>query len=388
MIHSKIYNSVSELPKLWNVLVAHDVFLQTSFLNALEQSCPKNITPYYVAIFSFETLVGVVIMQRVEMYLEDVFRKTSDNNLKRTAKALVAKIVRGNGLVVGNLMHTGQHGLYHNSQVISESVYLTEVFKAVDTISKEIKHTHNKTIRIIGFKDYFENDSIHSNAQLFKLRNMYKVQVQPNMILSIHSEWKTIEDYLFNLTKKYKRRFKTARKKQGNIICKELTAEAIETASEKLYALYKNVSDNAKVNSFVLPKGHFLSLKRQMENNFKVFGYYLEEELVGFYTLILNGDALETYFLGYNKTIQQQYQMYLNMLFDMLDFAIENRFKTVVYARTAMEIKSAIGAKPNTMHIYMKHTNNFIANTILKFVVKTLNPIKKWEERHPFKSFD
>ena len=47
--------------------------------------------------------------------------------------------------------------------------------------------------------------------------------------------------------------------------------------------------------------------------------------------------------------------------------------------------KSSIGAKPNTMHVYLKHTNNFIANTVLKCIVKYMNPIKKWEERHPFK---
>ena len=94
---------------------------------------------------------------------------------------------------------------------------------------------------------------------------------------------------------------------------------------------------------------------------------------------------METYFLGYNKALQHEYQMYLNMLFNMASFGIENGFKSIVYARTAMEIKSSIGAKPQTMHIYLNHTNNFIANTVLKWIVKYMNPMRKWEERHPFK---
>ena len=53
--------------------------------------------------------------------------------------------------------------------------------------------------------------------------------------------------------------------------------------------------------------------------------------------------------------------MYLNMLFDMAFYGIENQFKKVVFARTAMEIKSSIGAKPYKMNIYLKHTNNIIA---------------------------
>jgi len=70
----------------------------------------------------------------------------------------------------------------------------------------------------------------------------------------------------------------------------------------------------------------------------------------------------------------------------MLCFGIENNFKKVVYARTAMEIKSSVGAKANNMHIYMKHTNNFVANTILKGIVKYLNPIRQWQPRNPFKA--
>lgn len=76
--------------------------------------------------------------------------------------------------------------------------------------------------------------------------------------------------------------------------------------------------------------------------------------------------------------------MYLNMLFDMAQYGIENRYKSIVYARTAMEIKSSVGAKPKTMKIYMKHTN-FLANSMLKLIVKYLNPVTKWVERHPFK---
>ena len=107
--------------------------------------------------------------------------------------------------------------------------------------------------------------------------------------------------------------------------------------------------------------------------------------MVGFYSLIINDNELETYFLGYNQSVQHQHQMYLNMLYDMACFGIENNFKKVVFARTAMEIKSSIGAKPYTMHIYLKHTNNFVANTMLKLIVKYMNPIREWQERHPFK---
>ena len=129
----------------------------------------------------------------------------------------------------------------------------------------------------------------------------------------------------------------------------------------------------------------FYSLKKRLKENFRVFGYYLDNELIGFYTLILNNKVLETYFLGYDKEHQYPNQLYLNMLYDMVDFAIENKFTSIVYARTAMEIKSSVGAESKEMVMYMKHTNE-VVNAILKQVFSFMNPTQKWKKRHPFKS--
>jgi hypothetical protein len=385
LIHYKLYDSVNAIPNTWDALPCDDIFLKTSFLKGLENAIPNNITPFYLAIFKSEKLVGIANLQRVEMYVDDVFRRTSKNALKQIAKQLISKIVKGNALVVGNLMHTGQHGMFFLENEISQTDYLISIQKALEELTVKIKSKYNKKVRIIAFKDYFKDDTLHNNIKFFKAQNLFKVQVQPNMVFLIPDSWKTMNDYVSSFSKKYQRRYNTARKKAANLVCKELSESFIETHSKSIFKLYETVSDNARVNSFKLPENHFLSLKQNLRENFKVFGFFLNDKLVGFYSLILNKDILETYFLGYNRVLQQEHQMYLNMLFNMACFGIENNFKSIVYARTAMEIKSSIGAKPNTMHIYLKHTNNFIANAVLKCIVKYMNPIQGWQERHPFK---
>ncbi|WP_298492642.1 GNAT family N-acetyltransferase [uncultured Algibacter sp.] len=386
MIYYKLYKNASDLPEVWNRLPIQDIFLKTDFLESLEKSVPTNISGYYVGVFKNKNLVGIAIIQRVEMYADDIFRKSSNSVLKQFAKQLVSKIVKGNALVVGNLMHTGQHGIYFNENEISQKDYLSQLEKVINELIKEVRAKFNKKVRIIVFKDYFENDNIHKSLAFFKANNLYKVQVQPNMVFDIPDTWKKTEDYISAFNKKYRRRYKTARKKSTLLNYKELDAEYINNNSKTLFNLYETVSDNARVNSFKLQEQHFYQLKIHLKDNFKVIGVFLQEELVGFYTLILNDKILETYFLGYKKSLQHEYQMYLNMLFNMASFGIENGFKRIVYARTAMEIKSSIGAKPHTMHVYLTHTNSFIANTILKGVVRYMNPMRKWEERHPFQN--
>ncbi|MBP0902887.1 GNAT family N-acetyltransferase [Mariniflexile gromovii] len=381
----RIYHSVANLPPSWDGVVEHDIFLQTSYLKAVEEASPNNIQFFFVGIFNDDVLVGVAIIQRVQLYLKDMFRAINVSCVKEFFRDVVSKVLKGNVLVVGNLTHTGQHGVFFQKENITQATYLELVYKALEAIKNHIKTNQNKTIRAIMFKDYFLDDTIHLETNFFNTNKLHKVTVQPNMVLKIEANWLSFNDYLNELNKKYKSRYKTARKKLNGITCSELDLEAIKTNSNRLHALYLNVSNNAKFNTFILPENHFYSLKRYLQDNFKVFGYYLDEELIGFFTLIQNEQHLETYFLGYDEAHQYKNQLYLNMLYSMLEFGIINHFETIVYARTAMEIKSSVGAKAKPMFVYMKHTNSFM-NAVLKQLFGLMNPKQDWEERHPFKS--
>ena len=365
-------------------MVSHDIFLQSDYLMALDTASPKNIENFYIGVFNNEALVGVAIVQRVQLYLKDMFRNEGVSCFKEYIQDSVSKILKGNILVVGNLTHTGQHGVFFQKEKITQLQFLELINDALEFLKLEIKQKQNKKIRAVMFKDYFLDDLIHSETTFFSNQKLHKVLVQPNMLMTIKKEWLKIEDYVSCMHKKYRDRYKRAKTKLGGLSVKELNTEDVEKHTALLYNLYLNVSNNAKFNTFLLPENHFFNLKNNLKENFKVFGYYLNEELVGFYTLILNNTNLETYFLGYDKEHQYQNQLYLNMLYDMAKYAIDNKFEKVVYARTAMEIKSSVGAKPASMVIYLKHTNGFL-NAVLKQVFRLMNPTQDWQERHPFK---
>lgn len=383
-IDYKIFTDCSQLPNTWDTLANHDIFLQSSYLKALEQSSPINMSWYFVGIFKDEHLAGIAIIQRVQLYLKDMFRITSNSQWKAVVRSLLSKVLKGNILVVGNLMQTGQHGVYFDGNQLSQTAYIETLLKALDAIKTSIKLVDNKTVRVLLFKDYFEDDAIHQSREQFKQKGFHQLNVQPNMLLKIPSHWNHFDDYLNDLSAKYRTRYKRAVKKLGDISVKELELEDIHLHSKHLYDLYKNVSNNAPFNTFILHEHHFYQLKKELQSNFKVFGYFLNGNLVGFHTLILNNQQLETYFLGYDETHQHHNQLYLNMLYKMLHFGIDNRFETIIYARTAMEIKSSVGAKAIPMTMYLKHTNGLI-NSMLKWLFKVMNPSSSWDERHPFK---
>jgi hypothetical protein len=72
------------------------------------------------------------------------------------------------------------------------------------------------------------------------------------------------------------------------------------------------------------------------------------------------------------------------MLYDMTIYAINKKFKEIIFARTALEIKSSVGAKPHQMFGLIEHSNP-ILNKLMYKIFPFLEPETIWQERNPFK---
>ena len=165
----------------------------------------------------------------------------------------------------------------------------------------------------------------------------------------------------------------------------EFNEERIIANKLKINALYRNIADKSSFNLVDLNEDYFIEMKRQLGDKFRFFGYYTEGgELVGFFTTIQNGDVLEAHFLGYDESLNHSHQIYLNFLFEIIKNGIENKSKSIVFARTAHEIKSSVGAEAHDMYLYMKHENPII-NRLLLYFLKILSPREDWQPRQPFK---
>jgi hypothetical protein len=69
----------------------------------------------------------------------------------------------------------------------------------------------------------------------------------------------------------------------------------------------------------------------------------------------------------------------------LLDDSIKDGAQSIDLARTAMEIKSTIGAEPQNYQLMVKHLNP-ITNSIVKRFIQNLRP-KEWTQRKPFKEY-
>ncbi|MHC0441984.1 peptidogalycan biosysnthesis protein [Flavobacterium sp. 3-210] len=374
----QIYNRTSLLPLEWNSLAAENIFLTREYLEVLENSCPVNMICHFIGIFKDEKLEGIALTQFLFAEKLESFGER-DQCLKTSVRNFAFKNFASHVLFVGNNMLTGQ-----NAFVFSKN---TEIPKAVKTLHKAINQlkkdlrSSGRKVHITSIKD-FTSEEIKPLQTEFK--NNYTFSTQPNMIFEINENWKTEQDYIDALSKKYRDQYKRARKKSEGIIKKKMSLSDIKQYEDVIYDLYFHVAKNAPFNTFFLARNHFSFFKEIMKDNFLFYGYFLDEKLIGFNTLIKNGKVMDTYFLGYDENLQREKMLYLNMLYDMIAYSINQGFKTIVFARTALEIKSSVGAKPLKMYGLITHSNALINHNIAK-LFQYLEPKTEWQERNPFK---
>ncbi|MCF6130914.1 peptidogalycan biosysnthesis protein [Flavobacterium wongokense] len=375
----KIYVAIDQLPDSWDEVAQHNAFLQTHYLKVLEESAPTNMQCFYIGIFEKAELIGVALAQYLNLNKLESFGER-DKCLKTSVRNFVFRNFGSHTLFLGNNMITGQNGYIFNKEIDSKTI--GQILKqCADEITAYFKKQSIK-IHIVSFKDFYKDCADELKQSAFS--EMYEFNTQPNMIFELKPEWKTNEDYVAALSKKYRDQYKRAHKKFEGIETRELFLGDIITHEKRIYELYYHVAKNAPFNTFFLDKNHFSSFKKQCGERFILIGYFLDNELVGFHTLLLNGTTLETYFLGYDEKIQKEKMLYLNMLYNMTKYGIENQFKEIIFGRTALEIKSSVGAEPVMMSGFIYHNNKLIDKYFDK-IFQRLEPNISWQQRHPFK---
>lgn len=347
-------------------------------MEVLQKAAPENMTCHFIGLFDDDQLVGIALSQFLDLNQLESFGER-DECMKTYIRNFVFRNFASHVLFIGNNMLTGQ-----NAFILADNCNKAHAIMAIEHATKTLQDlfkAKGKPIHIVSYKD-FDTTEI-ADFELPEFKPFYKFDTQPNMIFKVHENWETEQDYLAALTKKYRDQYKRARKKVLNIEKKELNLQEVIAYQGRIYELYFHVAKNAPFNTFFLAKNHFSKFKEIFGDQFLIYGYFLEGKMIGFNTMIQNGTSLDTYFLGYDETMQREKMLYLNMLYDMIAYGIEKGYNKIIFSRTALEIKSSVGAVAVKTYGLIKHRNKLV-NHFMPQIFPLLEPEVLWQERNPF----
>ena len=380
-----ITDNISNIIEQWDRHCGENVYVQSDYLSVLESQGPIGYRYYYVCVYLQEQIVGLVYCQCKQIKLKEDFRVHAHSEalwekIKVSLTKFAFGFIKHNILVCGNVLLTGEFGMRLDAAITTHTSELasTILSEVIVYAKKEQGVKINSTL----LKDFYKEGPLQKLT--FNHQDYTQFVVQPDMVIHLHEDWTTYDDYLKAVKSKYRVKFKKVKKKGDALTFRELDEAGAERYNNDMYKLYKKTADRAVFSLFLLGEGYFGALKKQMGDKLKLIGVFLDEKLIAFYTYISNGPQGDAHFLGYDVQLNSTYQIYFNILLKLIETAIEDNASYLNLSRTALEIKSSVGAIPHEMYVHLKYHNKPI-NKLLPRLLAQFVPENDWQPRSPFK---
>ena len=314
MIEIKRFDSITEVPHIWDTVIGDNLYLSREFLWFMEKNdaCGQQ----YYMLFDDGVLDSVFMSYVRKKYNLAMFTKF--NLYQKMTMIYVPLSVTRPGIAYGK--------------------HLDKVFDFIKTIKGP------KMVLNIGDVEP---------------RGYAKGLTCPKCILT--NKFKSFDDYLNNLRSNYRYRYNKCFKKSQGLKLEFL--EDNKDFTDEMYECYLQVYNKSKIRVEKLPIEFFRG------KFFKTFVLKNEEKAVGFGQMLENGTELIFEFVGVDYKYNNTYDTYLRILLEIVKYGVDNKFKTIDFGQTADESKLKLGCEYTKLFAYLHHSNRLI-NAVNKKLAK------------------
>jgi len=270
-------------------------------------------------------------------------------------------------LVAGQGLGSGEHTFLWRPDIPSDQqVKWTE--QAFDQCAK------HWNIRVWMAKDFGPK----RDAQLAPhwSRRWARATFDPVMEIPLDPTWTSTDQWQAALRTKARTKVRSILGRSTNLDVERVTDPSeLDRLGPDLIALYDQVYGRASIVMGGLESRDFGRLATELDRDFLLLTFREEGHLVGFQCGIhhANSNSIEAYYVGFESEINKERALYQRMLFEFIAWGTSLGASRVVMGRTALEIKSTLGAFPVELSTYV-HINLPLAMPFLRWMIRKAPP--------------
>ena len=378
-----VYHSIKEIPA--EKFPENGLFLSKAYLFTLEESAPSGMQFRYILSESegFNSLYYFQLINLSAVEIGQIINKQPFSGIVKAACDLIHGFLFGTNknkphylMICGNMCLSGPFGISCENAASGPA----HLFEAIEHCTKAL----SKEGKVIGtiIKDFPESNDSYS--PVIRHHRYNRLVMDPVMKMQVREEWKEMGDYLAALSAKYRQRFQQARKKIQPFTVKDLQLEDMRLLEDRINELYSAVQDKSPVRLVKPDAGYLIGLKKNLGKKVRFRGIFDGELLIGFMTGIHAGSTYEAHHIGIDYHYNKSHSVYLNILYFYIEMAIDAGAKELSFGRTALEMKTTVGAVADPHNAWLK-LNNGMLNSLVKYMLPE-KQAEDWIPRNPFKN--
>lgn len=357
-----IYNSISDIaPEIWQEdLCANDFYMQHSFIDVMERTI-DDIDNYFHVIIS-ENGKKLAAMSFF-VYTVD-FANLSTGSL-RSAINYTQKVWKKAGKI--RLLFGGLPLSTCNSAIRIFNESKAEAIMALKArIIKQI--VKQNPVSLVALKEFDESERKHIDHLLQSKFNIASSLPTNNFTI----QWDEFEDYRKSLNKKYRQALGYALKKRDELIITTYNNWEKHYDNE-CQSLYETINAEADFQIEKLSIDFFKETSICFGNNSTLIRAEVDYKTVGCLTFIETPDTIIALFVGFDKMLNRDYHIYFNLVYKLLEIAMEKKKKNIKFGQTADFFKQKLGCTPQDLWFYF-WSPSVIINQLAKIFMPKLLP--------------
>lgn len=211
-------------------------------------------------------------------------------------------------------------------------------------------------------------------------RRWARATFDPVMEVPLDPNWTSTDQWQAALRTKARTKVRSILARSADLDVTRIVDKAeLDRLGPDLIALYDQVYGRASIVMGGLEARDFGRLSTELGNDFTVLTFREKGRLVGFQCGMHHEESgtIEAYYVGFESDINKERALYQRMLFEFISWGISLGARRVVMGRTALEIKSTLGAFPVELSTFV-HIKLPLAMPFLRWMIRKSPP-------HPFK---
>jgi hypothetical protein len=361
------WQSVSED---WKTFFKLNTFDQT--IGILEDCNIPNIQFIYTTFYENNQIIGIAYFQLLNFGTRH-YQLSNQNRFinwiaKKALSCMSIKI-----FILGNLFENDFMPFYFISHISKKNAS-----KYINDVLNSLSNLYNTRGALLLYSKGYET--------IFRKFGFNHAIPDIGMEMQIDKNWSTLNDYLNQISRKYRSRAQKILKSRSEIKIAPINLTFLLEHGNTIEKLYYNILEKQPIQLSKVNLAYFIENMKKWPGIFSMEGFFINDKLVAFASYRNHDTEIECHYIGIDYEYNQKYNLYFNMLFYALEMAILNKKNKINFGRTALDAKASIGAKAINSSFIFKYNN-----PIIGYLVKILNNRfnqkidETWKTRNPFK---
>jgi predicted N-acyltransferase len=217
-----------------------------------------------------------------------------------------------------------------------------------------VRLARTRRTRFVVFKEFGADEIARTDALL----DLDYVRADSLPMNDFPARFRDFEHVCASIRSRYRNQIRRSRKKfahSGLRVLHSRGGEGIDKVyTEDIHRLYLAVLHHAEVKLECLPAEFFRELARQFPEDAAFTLIYRGERVVAFVCGVFDRETYHNLFCGFDYELNEETDLYFNLIYEDLDYALRQNVRSLHVGQTANEFKSRMGCYLEPRFFYVK----------------------------------